>query len=128
MSDRKSPEELERLKQEFLASFTVKGPRILVEVEPPKLAKLSSVLHIPEEVLKQDRHAMVKGKVLQMGNTCYNLATHTNPDTGIKEKWCAVGDTIYFGQYAGSRILEEGCEFLYVLNDEDVIGPRTEDA
>jgi co-chaperonin GroES (HSP10) len=121
---KKSHEELDALKEAFIASFDLTGPRILVEVARPKTDELSSILHIPDEVRKQDRHAMVTGKVRAMGGTCYNLASHTNPDTGKREKWCAVGDTVLFSQYAGSRILEEGCEFLYVMNDEDIQGRK----
>lgn len=128
MSNKEAFEQAEQerkdiLKEEFITSFEVRGPRILVEVDRPKSEKESSILLL-EDTKKSERHGMVRGIVRGMGNTCYNLDSHTNPDTGSKEKWVSVGDVVWFSQYSGSRVLEEGCEFLYVLNDEDIWGRK----
>ena len=32
------------------------------------------------------------------------------------------GDQVFFGQYAGSRVLEHGCDDLIIINDEDILG------
>lgn len=120
----KTYEELEALKEAFVDAWEITGPRVLVEVTRPKSELPESKLYIPDAVKTQDRHAMVTGVVRAMGNTCYNLASHTNPANGQRERWCEVGDTVMFGQYSGDRMLEEGCEFLYVLNDEDIRGRK----
>jgi len=98
------------------------GPRLLIEVDPPEVEAKTrdSGLYIPQEVKDRERHSVVSGIVRGMGDTCYNLESHRNPESGKHEKWVQVGDRIWFSQYAGSRFIGEGLEFLYMLNDEDI--------
>lgn len=114
--------ELIDLKEEFIASKEVCGPRILIEVDAPEIEEKAneSKLYIPQEVKDRERHSVVSGIVRAMGNTCYNLESHRDPQTGEFKKWVQVGDRVWFSQYAGSRFIGKGLEFLYMLMDEDI--------
>ncbi|HSG60358.1 MAG TPA: hypothetical protein VLA24_02860, partial [Pseudomonadales bacterium] len=59
--------------------------------------------------------------VLKMGEQCYNLPSQRTRD-GQQLPWCKEGDQVFFGQYAGSRVLEHGCDDLIIINDEDILG------
>lgn len=115
-------EQLIAAKEAFIDSIKVCGPRVLVEVDRAEIEEKASEsgLYIPQEVKDRERHSVVSGVVRGMGSTCYNLESHRNPQTGEFEKWVAVGDRVWFSQYAGSRFLGEGLEHLYMLNDEDI--------
>ncbi len=54
-----------------------------------------------------------------MGEQCYNLPSQRTRD-GKQLPWCKEGDQVFFGQYAGSRVLEHGCDDLIIINDEDI--------
>lgn len=58
--------------------------------------------------------AQVKGTVVAVGDGCWK-------DTATSD-WCAVGDQIVFGKYAG--LLWEGVDGkkYRILNDLDVVG------
>ena len=105
----------------FVAAFGARGPRILIRKAKTKYESPSAILAMPDEFMERESSASVKGTVLQMGEQCYNLASQQTPD-GKQVPWCAVGDTVYFGQYAGTRIMEEGCDDLVLIHDEDVLG------
>ena len=102
----------------FEEQWQATGPRILVRRDKTELQKMSSLLHIPEDVLKKDASASVTGTVLQVGEQAYNL-----PSQAAREQlpWVKPGDRVIIGQYAGSRILVEGAEDMVIINDEDVL-------
>lgn len=104
----------------FEGQWQSTGPRILVRRDKTELQKMSSLLHIPEDVLKKDASASVTGTVLQVGEQAYNLPSQAARD-GQQLPWVKPGDRVIIGQYAGSRILVEGAEDLVIINDEDVL-------
>ena len=104
----------------FEKSFTVAGPRILIRRAPIKQDKAGSIILL-EETANKERQASVKGTVLKMGEQCYNLPSQRTRD-GQQLPWCKEGDQVFFGQYAGSRVLEHGCDDLIIINDEDILG------
>ena len=99
-------------------SFTVAGPRILIRRAPIKQDKVGAIILL-EETANKERQASVKGTVLKMGEQCYNLPSQRTRD-GKQLPWCKEGDQVFFGQYAGSRVLEHGCDDLIIINDEDI--------
>lgn len=116
---------LDTRSEAFAASFRVRGPRVLIRKAKTKYESPSAILAMPDEFMERESSASVKGVVLQMGEQCFNLASQQTTD-GRQEPWCAVGDTVYFGQYAGTRILDDGCDDLVLIHDEDVLGVLNE--
>ena len=104
----------------FEKSFTVAGPRILIRRAPIKQDKVGAIILL-EETANKERQASVKGTVLKMGEQCYNLPSQRTRD-GKQLPWCKEGDQVFFGQYAGSRVLEHGCDDLIIINDEAILG------
>lgn len=61
---------------------------------------------------KREDASVDKGVVLAIGPDCW-------PNS--EDKWCAVGDTIYFAKFAPKFITDtDGVEYG-ILNDEDVV-------
>lgn len=108
----------------FNEQYRITGPRILIQIDETELQKVSSLLHIPEEVLKKDTAANISGIVLQVGEQAYNLPSQTTRD-GESVPWCKPGDRVIFGQYAGSKILKPEAKGLVIINDEDVLMVET---
>lgn len=71
---------------------------------------------LAEETQKRTQLATVCGYVLKVGELAYGDASKfpTGP-------WCAEGDWVIFGRYAGSRISIDGGE-IRILNDDEIIG------
>ena len=71
---------------------------------------------LAEETQKRTQLATVCGYVLRVGELAYKDASKfpTGP-------WCAEGDWVIFGRYAGSRIAIDGGE-IRILNDDEIIG------
>jgi len=71
---------------------------------------------LAEETQKRTQLATNCGYVLRMGDLAYSDASKFP-----NGPWCAVGDWIIFGRYAGSRIQIDGGE-IRLLNDDEVLG------
>lgn len=104
----------------FEASFAVKGPRILIRRAPVKQEQ-KGIIQMLDNTLEKERQASVRGTVLQIGEQCYNLPSQRTRD-GQQLPWCKVGDQVFFGQYAGSKIVGEEFDDLIIINDEDILG------
>lgn len=104
----------------FENSFSVKGPRILIRRAPIKAQKEGFIILL-DETANKERQASVRGTVLCMGEQCYNLPSQRTRN-GEQLPWCKVGDEVFFGQYAGSRVLADGVDDLIIINDEDILG------
>jgi len=115
-----TPEQQIELSRKFEASFSVKGPRILIRRISASEANPSSIILV-EDTKKKERQRSVRGIVLQVGETCYNLPSQRTRG-GEQKVWCKVGDHVYFGQFAGCSIIDEGFDDLIVINDEDILG------
>lgn len=69
-----------------------------------------------------NKHLTHIGEVLEMGELCY-------ADERFKgRKWCAVGDYVLYGQYAGQRFkyLSNGEEVELLLLDDDQVKAVTD--
>jgi co-chaperonin GroES (HSP10) len=71
---------------------------------------------LAEETQKRTQLATNCGYVLRMGDLAYS-----DESKFPNGPWCAVGDWIIFGRYAGSRIQIDGGE-IRLLNDDEVLG------
>ena len=71
---------------------------------------------LAEETQKRTQLATNCGYVLRMGNLAYS-----DESKFPNGPWCAVGDWVIFGRYAGSRIQIDGGE-IRLLNDDEVLG------
>ena len=71
---------------------------------------------LAEETQRRQNLATVCGYVLKLGPLAY--ADEAKFPTGA---WCAEGDWIIFGRYAGARIPIDGGE-IRLINDDEVLG------
>jgi co-chaperonin GroES (HSP10) len=71
---------------------------------------------LSEETQRKQQLTTVCGYVLKMGSLAY--ADESKFPSG---PWCAEGDWIIFGRYAGARIPIDGGE-IRLINDDEVLG------
>lgn len=71
---------------------------------------------LAEETQRRTQLGTVCGYVLRLGNLAYK-----DEAKFPMGPWCAEGDWIIFGRYAGARIPIDGGE-IRILNDDEVIG------
>ena len=71
---------------------------------------------LAEETQRRTQLGTVCGYVLRLGNLAYK-----DEAKFPMGPWCADGDWIIFGRYAGARIPIDGGE-IRILNDDEVIG------
>lgn len=71
---------------------------------------------LAEETQKRTQLATVCGYVLKVGPLAY--MDESKFPTGA---WCAEGDWVIFGRYAGARIAIDGGE-IRLLNDDEILG------
>ena len=86
------------------------GWRILVR-PAGSIRKTKGGIILTEKNLSEQQYLNSKGRVVAMGNECYN---------NREEKWCKSGDTIVYSRYAGSKIDIKGVK-LILLNDDEVL-------
>lgn len=71
---------------------------------------------LPEEyVEKQRNHAQVF-RVVGMGSQAYK-----DPDRFPDGPYCELGDYVFLGRYAGTRITTYYCDELRVVNDDEIM-------
>ena len=87
----------------FEDQWQATGPRILVRRDKTELQKMSSLLHIPEDVLKRDASASVTGTVLQVGEQAYNLPSQAARN-GQQVPWVKPGDRVLLPEYGGVKV------------------------
>jgi chaperonin GroES len=80
------------------------------------MEKTKGGIVLAEETQKRTQLATVCGYVLKVGELAYK--DESKFPTG---PWCAEGDWVIFGRYAGSRISIDGGE-IRILNDDEIIG------
>lgn len=78
--------------------------------------KTKGGIALAEETQRKQQVSTVCGYVLKVGPLAYN--DESKFPTG---PWCAVGDWIIFGRYAGARIPIDGGE-IRLINDDEVLG------
>ena len=100
------------------------GHRLVVK--PYKQADVDDVFRKHKEFLKdftiindnkkREDLSVDKGIVLSIGPTAWQNESHGYTP------WCKVGDEIVFAKFAGKEVEDpETGEFVFVLNDEDVV-------
>lgn len=115
-----TPEQKLEASKRFEASFSVKGPRLLIRRDPIK-QETQGIIQLIDSTAEKERQSSVRGTVLQVGEQCYNLPSQRTRN-GEQVPWCKAGDKVFFGQYAGSKVINEGVDDLIIINDEDVLG------
>jgi co-chaperonin GroES (HSP10) len=107
------PEKLDDVVRDRIPTPT--GWRIaILPYRGPEKTKGGIVL--AEETQKRTQLATVCGYVLKLGPLAYH-----DQDKFPTGAWCAEGDWVIFGRYAGSRINIDGGE-IRILNDDEIIG------
>lgn len=71
---------------------------------------------LADETQRRTQLATTCGYVLKLGDLAYK-----DESKFPSGPWCAEGDWIIFGRYAGSRISIDGGE-IRILNDDEIIG------
>ncbi len=90
----------------------VTGWRILV-IPLEVISKTAGGIVISEETQQKEQLIVTVGRVLQLGPKAYS-----RPDMG--DPWCAEGDLVGYGKYAGKKMHYKGIP-LVILNDDEVL-------
>jgi len=100
------------------------GWRILIE--PIKIEeKTTGGIVLPTAAVEAKEHLRYIGRVVAMGPLCYKHAKFMGGDSD-RVYWCAVGDMVAYGAYAGQEIKvrnKNGSEYvsLKLINDDEVL-------
>ncbi len=100
-------------------TFKPVGPRIKVEVEPPKESKTAGgIIMVSENRTVEDGET---GVVVELGHCAYgNFST----------PWCNIGDIVLFQRYGGKPREETSpdgsIKYYRILKDIDVIAVKTD--
>lgn len=100
------------------------GWRVLVE--PIKIeAHSAGGIALPTAAVEAKEHLRYIGRVVDMGPLCYKHNKFMGPD-GAAVKWCAIGDFIAYGAYAGQEIKVRNSDgnayvSLRLINDDEVL-------
>lgn len=89
------------------------GYRILVELPKVEEKTKGGIITVAAHQDAQ-RHLAMMAKVVAFGPEAYQ----TSKDRTFGEAWCAIGDTVMFSKYAGSRMMIDGVEFRLINDDE----------
>ena len=78
--------------------------------------KTEGGVYLPDQAVEREALATVCGYVMKVGPLAYK-----DPDKfGETGAWCAEGDWVIFGRYAGSRFKIDGGE-VRLLNDDEIL-------
>ena len=92
----------------------VKGPRIKVEVEPPREEKSAGGIIMATDIKNQEDGE--EGVVVQLGHLAYGNFT---------DNWCEEGDRVFFQRYSGKpreELADDGTiKYYRIIKDIDVI-------
>lgn len=97
------------------------GWRLLVMPYAGK-AKTEGGIYIPDQAREREALATVVAYVLKLGPLAYQ---DPNKFGDNPEPWCAEGQWVCIGRYAGSRFKIEGGE-VRIINDDEVIATLLE--
>ena len=75
-------------------------------------------VHIPDAIIDREALATVVAYVLRVGPLAYKDAAKFGD--ALDTSWCAEGDWVCIGRYAGARFKIEGGE-VRIINDDEVI-------
>lgn len=99
-----------------VSRFKLHGYRILVRPLAPE-SKTKGGIILPDQFVDDLRYVCNVGKVLAMGDQCYNK----KEDFG-EEPWCKVGDYVTYPKLAqGSSVFELNGVPVVVINDSSVM-------
>lgn len=97
------------------SGITPVGHRILIKPLAVEEVSEGGIVLAVGVTADRERLAQIKGKVIEMGNTCYSDQS---------DPWCKVGDVVTFGKYSG--LIYRGKDTLdneeyRVVNDLDIV-------
>ena len=92
------------------------GPRVMVEVEPPKKTSEGGIV-IPDSVLEKEHDSISEGILIKIGDTAFK-------EWAIKPP--AIGSKVYFVKYAGKELVMDE-KYYRVINDEDIYACHKEE-
>lgn len=98
---------------DFVRLYPV-GWRILIRVRPQEAVSKGGIF-IPVAAQKTREHLETVGRVVGMGKDAYK------DESKYFMPWCAVGNWVQFGKYAGKRISYGGVKYI-VINEDEVLG------
>ena len=79
--------------------------------------KTKGSIILPDQTKDDVAYLTTVGRVLAMGSLAYDRPDmHVN---GVKVPWCAVGDYVGYGKFAGKKVTYKGVKLL-LINDDDV--------
>ena len=97
-----------------------KGHKMLVGIKKLE-ERTEGGLFLPDKVKDEDEQSAIHGVVLSQGKDCY-----VGDKLGASEKWCEVGDQIFFKPYCGVYLKSKRPEYdgynLRMINDVDMNG------
>jgi co-chaperonin GroES (HSP10) len=94
-----------------------KGPRLLVLPEEIEEKTASGIVVAIGTEKQRQELANVDGRVIAMGNTCYD---------NQPEPWCKVGDLVIFGKYSGIFRKGKDGKMYRLINDDDIVATLEE--
>jgi co-chaperonin GroES (HSP10) len=86
---------------------------LIIPYSPPKTTK--SGIIVTDKMQQAETVASTVGYVVKIGPDCYK-----DKSRYPEGPWCAEGDFILFGRYAGARIQRNNME-MRILNDDEVL-------
>lgn len=93
------------------------GWRILIRTRkaPDKIGNV----YMPDDAKEKAQLAAVVAEVLAMGPLCYRDENKFGPEP---EPWCAPGDWIFIGKYAGAKFkIGTNSDDYRIINDDEVV-------
>jgi co-chaperonin GroES (HSP10) len=105
-----------------ISNVKVAGHRVLLEPVFPEETTESGIIIATHSEHKRERAATDTGRVVNVGNTCWNAFDKYTPDGKRNpswEPWCKPGDLVIFAKYGGKFLKVDGKDYGVVL-DEDI--------
>lgn len=85
-----------------------------VLIKPQEVEKkTASGLYLPDQTVEADKYAQQRGEIVALSPLAFSYADW--PDGTVLPK---VGDTVFFGKYAGTMVKEGDAEYRLVKDKE----------
>lgn len=105
-----------------------------VLIKPKKIEEVSEggiLIARTSQSNQLEQHKMLEGVVVQLGDLAFTDKVNRVTEE-VGKKWCDVGDTVYYRQYAAKFIPDPNDPdnkdlYLAVLSDEDIIATIVEE-
>lgn len=98
------------------------GWRILVRPFEPKSTWKDTEIVIADEALESEELLTCVGKIVAMGDQCYQAVTRSGIELAKMDPKPKVGDWIMYGTYGGQKIVTKAGTKYLLMNDDCIMG------